>query len=385
MTDPEDETQPTGGGFEYVPSDDGEPTNPLEAALDAFSQQQRLLASFDFSALSAAQSVMADIAKMHNDLAKTVLSSVNFGHLQETTRAITAAASLAPIARIDNTWLEQLSKSLDFSAITRANELILNNAAFSAASQIQRETFASISRTLDYSALTEQLSSVLQGIDWGMLTGDLDNWLPENLREGDELEEVARLALEEGLPLAWVPRAEFVHSLVNAKSKEERSRILSEHLAEILDDCDAVLNSIDHDWASQCRSAIVVLRQPGLEAPAQSHAGNILDSIVLATLGGKGRDEAARRASAPYDDLPLRVAVENLVLRPLFLGFAQWWPAHGDPIPGHFARHATAHAVGQPGVFTRENALIAVMLATSLTVQFWQDAGAPPTLGAPAP
>ncbi len=385
MTRPKDDTEPTDGGFEYVPSDDDEPTNPLEAALDAFSQQQRLLASFDFSALSAAQSAMADISAIHANLAKTVFSSVNFGALQDATRAITTAASLAPIARIDNTWLEQLSKSLDFSAITRANELILNNAAFSVASQIQRDTFASIARTLNYSALTEQLSSVLQGIDWGVLTGDLDNWLPENLREGDELEEVARLALEEGLPLAWVPRAAIVHSLVKAKTKEERQRILSEHFEEALDDCEALLTHIAHDWADQCRSAISALRQPGLEAPAQSHAGNILDSIVLAILGDKGRKEAAQRASEPYDDLPLRVAVENLVLRPLFLGFAQWRPAQGDPIPDHFARHATAHAVGQAGVFSRDNALIAVMLATSLTVQFWQDSDAPPAPAHPAP
>ena len=378
MTNPEDDTAPADVSDRHPSSVGNQPPNQLEVALDAFRQQQRVLASFDFSALGVVQSVVGDINDMQANLAKTVVSSVNFGYLQDAIRSIGAAAALAPIARVHDDWLEHFAKSLDLSAITRANELVLSNSAPWSASQIQRDALAAIATQFDYSTLTRQLSELLQGIDWKAFTRDLETWLPENLRGGDELDEVARLALDEGLPLAWVPRGSVVHSLVKAETREERSHILSEHFVEILDDCEAVLSAVTHDWASQCRSAIRALRHPDLEAPAQSHAANILDSIVLAILGAKGRKVAARRASEPYDDLPLRVAVESLVLRPLFLGFAQCWPAHGDPIPDHFDRHATAHAVGQAGVFTRDHALIAVMLATSLTVQFWQDSGAPP-------
>jgi len=72
-----------------------------------------------------------------------------------------------------------------------------------------------------------------------------------------------------------------------------------------------------------------------------------------------------------YEDLPVRVFVEAVTLRPLYLAFSEWWK--GDPIPPHFGRHVTFHAVGEPGVFARSHALVAVMRATSLTLQFWDD------------
>jgi hypothetical protein len=190
----------------------------------------------------------------------------------------------------------------------------------------------------------------------------------------EDLDAVATVSLEEGLPLAWVPRFEIVLELVGGESRERRLEILTLHFEDILDDCEEVLADIPHEWAIQCLRAVNVLRQPELEGPAQSHAGNIIDSIVLAI--HKGRDIAVVKAEEPYEDLPLILAAENLVLRPLILGFAKWYPNSGDPIPNSFARHATAHAVGQDGVFSRSNALIAVMLATSLTVHFWQDTGA---------
>jgi hypothetical protein len=80
---------------------------------------------------------------------------------------------------------------------------------------------------------------------------------------------------------------------------------------------------------------------------------------------------AATIAQMDYEDLPVRVFVEAVTLRPLYLAFSEWWK--GDPIPPHFGRHVTFHAVGEPGVFARSHALVAVMLATSLTLQFWDD------------
>lgn len=109
---------------------------------------------------------------------------------------------------------------------------------------------------------------------------------------------------------------------------------------------------------------------PDFHGPAQSHAANIVDSIVLAFHGKDGRTTTQKHAQLDFDDLPLRVIAENLALRPLLRALVTWWPAWGTPPPEHFARHATAHAVGQEGVFTPLNALIAVMLATSLTVQY---------------
>lgn len=246
--------------------------------------------------------------------------------------------------------------------------------------QQQQELLASITKHFDYSALTSQLSSLVEEIDWAALRESIGRWLPENLRGSEDLESIGKICLDEGLPLTWVPRGKIVHELMEAKTAEDRQRILEERSADILDDCRDVLSDISHDWANQCRSAISALRHTDLHGPAQSHAAGIIDSIVLTVLGDGGRMIAKQKASEPFDDLPLYLAVESLVLRPLFLGFAQWRPGSGDPVPSSFARHATAHAVGQEGVFTRLNALVAVMLATSLTVQYWDDPAAPPSL-----
>ena len=365
--------QPGGDGDEEDSDEEDLDDSPaLRSALEAFRQNQRLLASFDFSVITAAQRSIAD-----SGVFNAIQKSVDFSALQNIAQSIQAASSFAAVPVVDPKWMDQLTKSIDVSAIARANELILNSAAFVAASQQQTELLASIAAKFDYAALTKQLSSVLSGVDWSELQKAIESWLPPNLRSVHDLDKAAQLSLDEGLPLAWIPRAEIVQELTSAATPDDRLHILSERFEEILDDCEAVLLPISHDWANQCRSALSALRQPGLEGPAQSHAGNIIDSVVLAILGGGGRVIAKQRAEEPYEDLPLHVAVENLVLRPLFLGFVKWYPHNGDPIPAHFARHPTAHAVGHVGVFSRQNALIAVMLATSLTLQFWDDPDAP--------
>lgn len=52
--------------------------------------------------------------------------------------------------------------------------------------------------------------------------------------------------------------------------------------------------------------------------------------------------------------------------------FVPWFPHSGIAPPDHYARHPTAHAVGRDGVFAPRSTLIAVMLATSLTIQYSQ-------------
>jgi hypothetical protein len=63
-------------------------------------------------------------------------------------------------------------------------------------------------------------------------------------------------------------------------------------------------------------------------------------------MGRNGREYAKKRAEEGLDDLPLQLAAESLTLRPLFRAFTTWWPTSGDAPPDHFARHATAHAIG---------------------------------------
>ena len=145
--------------------------------------------------------------------------------------------------------------------------------------------------------------------------------------------------------------------------------IISERRDDILDDCEARLDVIAHEWSVQCREAISALRL-GLTGPAQSHAANIVDSIILSRFGKRGRAAAKERAAEEFGVQLLRRAAEYLTLLPLARALTAWRPDGDAPPPDHFARHATAHAVGHRGVFAPHFAMTAVMLATSLTVQF---------------
>ena len=207
----------------------------------------------------------------------------------------------------------------------------------------------------------------------------LDRLIPSNLRGLlQELDVVASVALDEGIPLCWIPRGEIVVALITAGNPQERQRILSERQEDILDDCEVALATSTQEWAVECRSAIDALRQ-GNFGPAQSHASNIVDSIVRAFTGRRPRDFVVGPAPRNMDEIPLRQVAFCLARCPLDRVFTSWWPNSGNPPPAHFARHPTAHAVGSPGVFDPVYALVAVMLATSLTLQLAVD---PPGIGA---
>ena len=261
-------------------------------------------------------------------------------------------------------WADSLSKAINLSA--------LQDALASSAAQIDLsatdQALTGFTRQADvFRRVAESIARGLPEIDPARWIDQIDRWIPANLRGVPDLGAVATVALDEGVPLSWVPRGEIVVSLIDADGPQERLDILAERRDAILGDCEAALASTAHEWAVQCRSAIEALHA-GVYGPAQSHASNIIDSIVLSLQGGRGR--AVEQARSDFDNQPLRLAAENLSLRPLFRALTEWWPNSGTPLPAHFARHPTSHAVGQSGVFHPLYALIAVMLATSLTVQY---------------
>jgi len=335
--------------------------------LRAFSALQRQLAASDFSALSVAQrafeqetaSKISGILASQDGVAKHFARSIDFARLAASREALTNQGAFRAAQAVQTQWAASLAKAIDVTALNRA---IASSAAVNQtlADSVRRQTEEVFARIAEMN-----LRLRLPSIDF-----DFTQWIPANLRNVEDLDAVATIALEEGLPLSWVPRSEIVVALVSAGSRDERHAILIERTNDVLDDCESALGADDDELAVQCQSAIDALRA-GFDAPAQSHASNIIDSIVLALLGRNGRDEAKRRAEEDLDDLPLQLAAENLTLRPLFRAFTTWWPASGDMPPQHFARHATSHAVGQVGIFVPASALIAVMLATSLTVQYY--------------
>ena len=304
-----------------------------------------------------------DLPAIQLDVQSLIGESVNFAALGDLQKSI--AASALPDRTI---WAESLARSLNIDALHDVNT-VLADADF--------PTFAAAQSAIAgaLTSHTQEWLKSFQTIDVLRLVESLDRWLPHNLRSVDDLEAVALIALDEGIPLSSVPRTAIVVSLVQAATPDDRLALLDTHRTDVIDDCAYAVAEIPHQWARECEEAIQALRVP-LNGLAQSHAAGIIDSIVLCTLGSHGREVAKQRATEDWEDLALRVAGESLALRPLYRALVTWFPNTGTPPPDHFARHATAHAVGQPGLFHARHAVIAVMLAVSLTVQFWDDPSA---------
>lgn len=200
---------------------------------------------------------------------------------------------------------------------------------------------------------------------------------PSNLRaDTDDLEHLARIALKDGIPIAWVPRAEILPKLLQSANTADRYELLVQHCGDILDDCDTALENREGLWVNAAREAISSAHR-GDFGVAQSHAANLIDSILLTEFADPEHRHNTRQTRTNAKSLARRaVSLEDtlnqlgrhLAVRPIPSAFAQWYP--GDPPPTAFNRHATAHCVGHPDVFSEAFCLIAVMLATSLVRQF---------------
>ena len=361
-------------------SDQGEPAergpgiSGPAPSLEAFAAIQRRLASVQFSAIVDAErafkqgGAFKEFAEAQEAIIRNFASSFDFSGIAATHKSIVDAGVAAPAIERLKQWAESLAKSIDFAALNGAvsssaglDAWARTSAAYNESLRAQSELFARIA---------EDITFKLPAIDNSSLAVALDRWLPVNLRDVVAMDVVATVALGEGIPLSWVPRTDIVELLIAADGPVARVAILADRRDDIVADCEKALALISHEWAVQCRFAIAAMCA-NLDAPAQSHASNIIDSIVLGLHGN--REEAKNRARQDFDELPLELAAENLSLRPLFRAFTRWYPNEDIEPPDYFARHATSHAVGRVGVFSAITALIAVMLATSLTVQFALD------------
>ena len=360
-----DEPDESSEDAEEVESADrpGLPIDPkLLGSIQAFHDMQRTIASFDFGFMPAIQAAAASAAAnfegIRQSLQDYVAQSIDFVEISG------LAAQTFDVSTNASELIEGISRSLDLSALEQARQAIIASYQPPLIDEtVLRSATAIAAEFQDVIARMGSLGHLLEG---------LDRWIPENIRPLD-IDVVARIALEEGIPLAWIPRTSLAEKLIAAPDAQSRMGILDEHKEDVLDDCVTALVAVRHAWARECEESIQTFRS-GFVGPAQSHAGNIVDSIVMLLFGE--RDVKVAEAKEDFDDVLLQVIGEAITIRPLVRTFVRWWPKDKVPPPDYFARHATAHAVGYPGLFNDLNALIAIMLATSLTVQYWQDPGA---------
>jgi len=120
-----------------------------------------------------------------------------------------------------------------------------------------------------------------------------------------------RTMLETGLCLVWVPRASVIPSIVSAKTKAERDRVLVAAEADLLEDVEAVLADVTHVrleyLAGAAREAHSGYRT-GYPRAAQALASSILSGVLDEHFGMPGFKNAVGRLEAERpDEVGLRV------------------------------------------------------------------------------
>lgn len=218
--EPDGDDEPRGEG---PPADDNcrstadaSPSRDLMRGLNAFSALQRQLAAFDFTALTGAQHSIEQatvfripaILAAQNVVAKNFAQSIDFVRLSATHKALIDTRALDVAVGAQTKWAESLSAAVAFPAL---HDAIASSAALMAFGATNQALTNSLEQQTDrFGRITEGITFNLPAIDFSRWIETLDRWIPTNLRRVDNLDAVATIALDEGLPLAWVPRPEIV-------------------------------------------------------------------------------------------------------------------------------------------------------------------------------
>lgn len=194
------------------------------------------------------------------------------------------------------------------------------------------------------------------------------NWPhPSN---GENLDEFFAI-LDEGIPLAYVPRPTIVTELLEAPDYESRVGVLTSRTAEIIEDCRAALNAhplhLDVANLRPLMEEVLSVLRLGYPASAQSLAVCISDALLHRTLQTRRYLKIIKRIeSAGLDDVFYTGVYRfELALRPVISFLNDWDSLSDDPPPDRLSRTATVHGTS-PEHLSEGNAVIAVMLATSL-------------------
>ncbi len=217
------------------------------------------------------------------------------------------------------------------------------------------------------------LSGLAPKIDMAWFAEMFRRHQPANWNDAVDADEVHTLDLldlaKDGWPTTWVPGAPTLRALVRANPKD-RAEVLITHRGNVLDDCDAALAVIDQgpclEHAHLLTQAVAAVRA-GVPGPAQALAANVIDTAIRASMSPWQSYKHWLRMQPDDTDFTigqLRHIATMAPVRPTLNNFRD-----GDPIPATFNRHATTHAVGAIQ-YTKLNALVAVLLAVSITREF---------------
>lgn len=209
-----------------------------------------------------------------------------------------------------------------------------------------------------------QLEALVRQLPRFLARSGFPNWvglsLPSNL---GFIEEVL---LNEGIPLAWVPRRETAQLILDAGSPSERRRIIGRRWKSISEDCLTVLDEVDSPRLAEAvqfaREAALSLVS-GFPSASQALSASLLDTVLRQHLATdlRGRVTGMRRPRLDIDDYPFQ---EAIVLGAIFGAHGVYDSKSGERAPRVYSRHASAHSVTRRQ-YSRVNAVLALMNVAS--------------------
>jgi hypothetical protein len=260
------------------------------------------------------------------------------------------------------------------SQITRSMALTLAKLSESTRPMIESLT-ATVAPVLpviqqQYSDLMPELAAF--AAKGARLADFIRRWVPN--WSGAVEPEKAWAVTAEGIPLAFVPRAEIVDELVAAEDRDARLEIVRRSKNLILNDCREVLQPDEDDPRAESISMlqgllleVLDVLEAGYVASACALGFSVVDSALRRTSNDTFSYQTVRATSI---STKLQEAVaENyfrvsLAMRPLDSLLKGWHPEEQTPqtMP---SRGAVAHWA-EPGHLSETNAVIIAMAATSL-------------------
>ncbi|BAD60736.1 hypothetical protein CRM89_29895 [Nocardia sp. FDAARGOS_372] len=195
---------------------------------------------------------------------------------------------------------------------------------------------------------------------------------PANWPMGEEaldLDLAQQIVENEGIPIVYIPRADIVSELAQAPDRAGRDAILVARTSEILDDCAAAVDSQLDPLVAEQRP--LLLKAIAALADGHHEAAQALGVSVCNTQIEAHIDNKSGKAKHQCRVTNLEVAFQEDRLRyvlgvaPVVNLLTDWNPKSGKPRPVPLSRHVVAHQA-HPDHFTPENAVLAVMVATSL-------------------
>ena len=208
----------------------------------------------------------------------------------------------------------------------------------------------------------------LPEIDWGRLQDIWKRGLPDNwidLGREQSVTELLDFMKETGWCLVWAPRAQIIKILLEESNERDRVVKFLEARNEIVADLKDVLRGIDSpsldsnvEACSKALDALAAGHPEAAQALAAADMSSLINGDPFSMSFKVARDEfeAEDPMTVPWRSFRLFVVLGMVAhsLQPFYI-------QQGDPVPGQFSRHASAHTV-DPLQYREENSLAGLLL-----------------------